>query len=557
MGHYVFKLPDVGEGTAEAELVAWHIKPGDLVKEDEPVVDVMTDKATVEIPAPATGKVVSVKGTPGEMLAVGSAILVLEVDGPGNAGTEDVELSATPPPAVPEQKVTKAASAAPAVINDASLSTAGGNYVFKLPDVGEGTAEAELVAWHVKPGDMIAEDQHICDVMTDKATVEIPSPAAGKVISTKGTAGQMLAVGSEILVLQVEGPGNMGATPRQEAPSPPKPASPSAKPPPSKAASPAVKPAPSAAERRPAAQVASKPGFATRTPGEKPIASPAVRRRAWEAGVELQFVPGTGPGGRIIQSDLDSYIESGGSIGQGAGAGLQKKVGTEDIKVIGLRRTIAMRMQDAKRRIPHFSYIEEVDVTELEELRAKFNARWGKTRGKLTLLPFLAKAMINALQDYPQINARFHDDDGFVRRYEGVHLGIATQTPTGLVVPVVQHAEALTLWECATEIVRLAAAAREGKATRDELSGSTISITSLGVLGGVATTPVINYPEVAIVGVNKILERPMVQDGKIVIRKMMNLSSSFDHRVVDGWHAAEFVQQIRAQLETPAMLFVD
>ena len=238
-------------------------------------------------------------------------------------------------------------------------------------------------------------------------------------------------------------------------------------------------------------------------------------------------------------------------------AGLQKKVGTEDIKVIGLRRTIAMRMQDAKRRIPHFSYIEEVDVTELEELRAKFNARWGKTRGKLTLLPFLAKAMINALPDYPQINARFHDDDGFVRRYEGVHLGIATQTPTGLVVPVIQHAEALTLWECATEIVRLAAAAREGKATRDELSGSTISITSLGVLGGVATTPVINYPEVAIVGVNKILERPMVQDGKIVIRKMMNLSSSFDHRVVDGWHAAEFVQQIRAQLETPAMLFVD
>ena len=557
MGHYVFKLPDVGEGTAEAELVAWHIKPGDLVEEDQPVVDVMTDKATVEIPAPATGKVVSVKGTPGEMLAVGSAILVLEVDGPGNAGTEDVELSATPPPAIPEQKVTNAAPAAPAVINDVSLSAAGGNYVFKLPDVGEGTAEAELVAWHIKPGDMITEDQHICDVMTDKATVEIPSPTAGKVISTKGTAGQMLAVGSEILVLQVEGPGNMGATPQQQAPSPPKPASPPAKPPPAKAASPAVKPAPSATERRPAAQVASKPGFATRTSGEKPIASPAVRRRAWEAGVELQFVPGTGPGGRISQSDLDSYIESGGSIGQVPATGLRKKVGTEDIKVIGLRRTIAMRMQDAKRRIPHFSYIEEVDVTDLEELRAKFNARWGKTRGKLTLLPFLAKAMINALQDYPQINARFHDDDGFVRRYEGVHLGIATQTPTGLVVPVIQHAEALTLWECATEIARLAAAAREGKATRDELSGSTISITSLGVLGGVATTPVINYPEVAIVGVNKILERPMVQDGKIVIRKMMNLSSSFDHRVVDGWHAAEFVQQIRAQLETPAMLFVD
>ena len=548
MGRYVFKLPDVGEGTAEAELVAWHIKPGDVVEEDQPIIDVMTDKATVEIPAPAAGKVLSVKGAPGEMLAVGSAILVLEVEGPGNAEIDEPEAPAERTPAAPEQKAANAA----ATINDASLGNGGGNYVFKLPDVGEGTAEAELVAWHVKPGDVIAEDQHIVDVMTDKATVEIPSPAAGKVISVKGTPGQMLAVGSEILVLQVEGSGNIGALPKQEVL---KPALEPAKPAPPKAA---IAPAKlSAAERKPAVQASSKPGFATRTPGEKPIASPAVRRRAWEEGVELQFVPGTGPGGRISQSDLDSYVTSGGSIGQVAAAGPSKRTGTEDIKVIGLRRTIAMRMQDAKRRIPHFSYIEEVDVTDLEELRAKFNTRWGKTRGKLTLLPFLAKAMINALPDYPQINARFHDDDGFVRRHEGVHLGIATQTPTGLVVPVVKHAEALTLWECAAEVARLAAAAREGKATRDELSGSTISITSLGVLGGVATTPVINYPEVAIIGVNKMLERPMVQDGKIAIRKMMNLSSSFDHRVVDGWDAAEFVQRIRAQLETPAMLFVD
>jgi len=424
-----------------------------------------------------------------------------------------------------------------------------GRYVFKLPDVGEGTAEAELVAWHIKPGDLVEEDQHIVDVMTDKATVEIPAPTPGKVVSLKGTPGEMLAVGSAILVLEVEGPGNAVAE-EAEAPAAPKPEPGPAKPQPSTAASAPAKP-------KPAAQGESKPAFATRTPGEKPIASPAVRRRAWEAGVELQFVPGTGPGGRISQSDLDSYIASGGTTGQVAATGLRKKPGTEDIKVIGLRRTIAMRMQDAKRRIPHFSYIEEVDVTDLEELRAKLNARWGKVRGKLTLLPFLAKAMINALPDYPQINARFHDDDGFVRRYEGVHLGIATQTPTGLVVPVIQHAEALTLWECASEITRLATAAREGKATRDELSGSTISITSLGVLGGIATTPVINYPEVAIVGVNKMLERPMVRDGKIEIRKMMNLSSSFDHRVVDGWDAAEFVQRIRAQLETPAMLFVE
>ena len=550
MGRYVFKLPDVGEGTAEAELVAWHIKPGDLVEEDQHIIDVMTDKATVEIPAPAAGKVLSVKGAPGEMLAVGSAILVLEVEGPGNAEIDEPEAPAAPRPAAPEQ------SSAPVKINDASFGASNGNYVFKLPDVGEGTAEAELVAWQIKPGDMITEDQHIVDVMTDKATVEISSPAAGKVVSIKGTPGQMLAVGSEILVLQVEGQGNIGTLPQQEAPSAPKPAPEPAKPPPSKAASPPTEPAPSAAERKPPGGE-SKPGFATRTPGEKPIASPAVRRRAWEEGVELQFVSGTGPGGRISQSDLDSYIASGGTNGQVATAGLRKKPGTEDVKIIGLRRTIAMRMQDAKRRIPHFSYIEEVDVTDLERFRAELNARWGKTRGKLTLLPFLAKAMIGALPDYPQINARFHDDDGFVRRYEGVHLGIATQTQTGLVVPVIKHAEALTLWECAAEIARLAAAAREGRATRDQLSGSTISITSLGVLGGVATTPVINYPEVAIIGVNKMLERPMVQDGNIAIRRMINLSSSFDHRVVDGWDAAEFIQRIRAQLETPAMLFVD
>lgn len=553
MGLYVFKLPDVGEGTAEAELVAWHVKPGDLIEEDQHIIDVMTDKATVEIPAPAAGKVVSVKGAPGEMLAVGSAILVLEVEGPGNAGAEEPEAPAAPKAEAPEHKAPGVASAGS---SGAELDASGGNYVFRLPDVGEGTAEAELVAWHIKPGDTVSEDQHIVDVMTDKATVEIPSPAAGKVISIKGAPGEMLAVGSEILVLQVEGQGNIGAQPKKEAPALPKPAPEAAKPA-TKAASEPAKPAPSKAERSRERPAASKPGFATRTPGEKPIASPAVRRRAWEEGVELQFVPGTGPGGRIGHSDLDDYIASGGNIGQGAGPGLRKRQGTEDIKVIGLRRTIAMRMQDAKRRIPHFSYIEEIDVTDLEELRAKLNARWGKERGKLTLLPFLAKAMINTLPDYPQINARFHDDDGFVRRYEGVHLGIATQTPTGLVVPVIKNAEALTLWECATEVARLAAAAREGKATRDELSGSTISITSLGVLGGVATTPVINYPEVAIIGVNKMLERPMVRDGRVAIRKMMNLSSSFDHRVVDGWDAAEFVQRIRAQLETPAMLFVD
>lgn len=549
MGRYAFKLPDVGEGSAEAELVAWHVKPGDLITEDQHVVDVMTEKATVEIPAPAAGKVLSVRGEPGEMLAVGSTILVLEVEGPGNADEDEAA-----PAAAPREVPAEAAAQAAATASDGAPAGTGGNYVFKLPDVGEGTAEAEIVAWHVKPGDTVTEDQPIVDVMTDKATVEIPAPATGVVTWIKGSPGEMLAVGSDILVLRVEGAGNMAdaatsSPPPASAPAPKAAPSPAASAP---TAAPAQKTKPVAA-----ASGAAKPAFAARSPGEKPIASPAVRRRAWEAGIDLQFVPGTEPGGRISQADLDAYVESGGAIGRGGPAGPQPRTATEDIRVIGLRRTIATRMQDAKRRIPHFSYIEEIDVTDLETLRGALNAQHGKTRGKLTLLPFLAKAMIRALPDYPQINARFHDDDGFVRRYEGVHLGIATQTPTGLVVPVVHHAEALSLWECAAEIARLAAAAREGKATRDELSGSTISITSLGALGGLATTPVINYPEVAIVGVNKIIERPVVRDGQVAIRKIMNLSSSFDHRVVDGWDAAEFVQRIRALLETPATLFVD
>ena len=363
----------------------------------------------------------------------------------------------------------------------------------------------------------------------------------------------MLAVGSEILFLQVAGPGNVEA---QAARAPQAESAPPAKtaPPPAAAPKPAPAPAP---ERKAAPASGGQPGFAVRAPGEKPTASPAVRRRAFEAGVALQFVAGGGPGGRITQDDLDAHIASGGAAGRGAPAGPEPQTATEDIKVIGLRRTIAARMQDAKRRIPHFSYMEEVDVTALEALRGALNGEFGKARAKLTVLPFLVKAMVRALPKWPQINARYHDDDGFVRRYAGVHLGIATQTPGGLVVPVVRHAETLTLWECAAEISRLATAAREGKASRDELAGSTITITSLGALGGLATTPVINYPEVAIVGVNKMIERPVVRDGAIVVRKMMNLSSSFDHRVVDGWDAAEFVQRLRALLESPALLLAD
>jgi 2-oxoisovalerate dehydrogenase E2 component (dihydrolipoyl transacylase) len=433
-----------------------------------------------------------------------------------------------------------------------------GQYNFRLPDVGEGTAEAEIAAWHVKVGDTVKEDQHLVDIMTDKAVVEISSPVAGKILVLHGDAGQMRPVGSTLIEFEVEGAGNAKA----EAPKPV--AAPVAAATPAPVVEKAPEPAPAPVEPpvkaapAPVAREAAKPAFATRAAGDKPLASPAVRKRAWDLGIELQFVPGTGPAGRITHADLDGFVASGGSSGVGSGAPAQaaKRDGIEEIKIIGLRRKIAEKMQEAKRRIPHFSYVEEVDVTALEELRQHLNGE-KKARPKLTLLPFLLKAMTKALPDFPQINARFDDDAGVVHRHAGVHCGIATQTPTGLVVPVIAHAEALDLWQAAAEIARLAAAARDGKATRDELSGSTITITSLGPMGGIVSTPVINRPEVAIVGVNKIVERPMVRGGQIVIRKMMNLSSSFDHRVVDGWDAAEFIQRIRGLLEQPATLFMD
>jgi 2-oxoisovalerate dehydrogenase E2 component (dihydrolipoyl transacylase) len=295
-----------------------------------------------------------------------------------------------------------------------------------------------------------------------------------------------------------------------------------------------------------------------RAPGDKPIASPAVRRRAWELGIELQFVHGSGPAGRIEHSDLDVYLAARGQPQPAAApGGLRRREGEQAIPVIGLRRKIAQKMQEAKRRIPHFSYVEEVDVTELEALRTRLNARHGATRGKLTVLPFIARALVLALQDFPQMNARFDDDAGVVTRYAPVHLGIATQTDGGLMVPVLRHAEAMDPWTCAREIARLAEAARSGKAGRDELSGSTITISSLGPLGGIVTTPVINHPEVAIVGVNRIVDRPVFLGDAIVRRSLMNLSSSFDHRVVDGMDAAQFIQAVRALLETPALLFVE
>ncbi len=426
-----------------------------------------------------------------------------------------------------------------------------GIYAIRVPDIGEGIAEVELVAWHVQPGDVVAEDQPIADVMTDKATVEIPSPVAGKVLALGSAVGQSIAVGSELVRLEVEGEGNLkqnsAPAPVQQAPAAPVSVASEAP------AAPTPVVAPAAARPTAAPRAAVVP----RTADERPLASPAVRRRALDLGVELRYVHGSGPAGRILHDDLDAYLAGGGQAPGQAASPYVERHGEEQIPVIGLRRKIAQKMQEAKRRIPHFSYVEEVDVTELEALRQQLNKLHGATRGKLTLLPFLARAMVLALRDFPQINARFDDEAGVVTRHAAVHLGVATQTDGGLMVPVLRHAEALDLWACAAGIARVAEGARSGKAPREELTGSTITLTSLGALVGIASTPVINHPEVAIVGVNRMALRPMFRNGQVVARQLMNLSSSFDHRVVDGMDAAQFIQAMRALLETPALLFVE
>ncbi|HEF5872889.1 TPA: 2-oxo acid dehydrogenase subunit E2 [Burkholderia cenocepacia] len=436
-----------------------------------------------------------------------------------------------------------------------------GIHVIKMPDIGEGIAEVELVAWHVEVGQTIKEDQPLADVMTDKAAVEIPSPVAGKVLELGGRIGEMMAVGSELIRLEVEGDGNLkAAAPVREtkvATAPVAAAAPS-KPVADAPAEPPAQPEAPRAPAKPRRDEPVAPPRAALAPGERPLASPAVRQRAWDMGIELRYVRGTGEAGRIVHADLDAYARTGGGAAHASQPrGYHERHDETDVPVIGLRRAIARKMQEAKRRIPHFSYVEEIDVTELESLRAELNRRHGDTRGKLTPLPLLIRALVIALRDFPQINARFDDEAGVVTRYGAVHMGVATQTDGGLTVPVLRHAEARDVWSISAEIARLADAVRANRAQRDELSGSTITISSLGALGGIVSTPVINHPEVGIVGVNRIVERPMIRDGAVVARKMMNLSSSFDHRVVDGADAAEFIQAVRAVLERPALLFVE
>lgn len=415
-------------------------------------------------------------------------------------------------------------------------------FVLKMPDVGEGVAEAELVEWHVKPGDPVREDMVLAAVMTDKATVEIPSPVAGIVTWVAADIGDTVAVKAPLVRIETEVDAAEAkvAEPETQALKPPEIA--------------AAKPQPQSPLSRAKPADVAQPSSAAPSSAQKPLASPAVRRRAQDAGIDLRQLRGTGPAGRVTHEDLDGFSPS---ASPNAPSSLQRRTSIEEVKITGLRRKIAEKMALSVSRIPHITYVEEVDVSDLEDLRATMNAGRKPDQPKLTILPFLMRALVKTVDEQPAMNATFDDDAGVVKRYGAVHIGIAAQTPAGLVVPVVRHAEARGIWDCAGEVARVSDAARNGSAQREELSGSTITISSLGALGGIASTPVINHPEVAIIGVNKIAVRPVWDGNQFIPRKMMNLSSSFDHRVVDGFDAATFIQRIKALLETPALIFIE
>jgi len=416
-------------------------------------------------------------------------------------------------------------------------------YVFKMPDLGEGTVDAEIVAWHAKPGDAVTEDQIIVEVMTDKAAVEVPAPVSGRVVSITGAPGDKVAVGSPLIVFDVsDGAAADGGAgrPANVAPDAPKPVAPTG----------AAKTGGVAAASAPAASMPAAAAAARQ--GRRVMASPANRRRAREAGIDLSTVAGSGPGGRILRGDLVAAQ----SRPAGADVSAETSAETSEIKVIGLRRLIAERMSEAKRNIPHFAYVEEVDVTELESLRLHLNLSRPAEAASLSYLPLVVMALTKVLESFPQCNVLYDAERGVLVRYRAVHVGIATQTSDGLKVPVVRNAQSLALWEVAAEIRRLAERARSNKATRDELAGSTITVTSLGKLGGIASTPIINAPEVAIIGLNKAIERPVVHHGAVAVRRIMNLSSSFDHRFVDGYDAAAMIQALKELLEHPAMIFI-
>ncbi|MEW4399183.1 dihydrolipoamide acetyltransferase family protein [Agrobacterium tumefaciens] len=413
-------------------------------------------------------------------------------------------------------------------------------FVITMPDVGEGVAEAELVEWNVKPGDSVHEDMVLAAVMTDKATVEIPSPVAGVVTWLAAEVGDTVAVKAPLV--RIETNASAVAAAPADVTEPEAPSDMTEEPP--------------AAEIQPAREIQDAPP-SPEVEHHKPLASPAVRQRADDLDIDLGQVRGTGPDGHITHADLDTFLTARSQSERPAAPIASRDSAVEEVKVTGLRRKIAEKMTLSVSRIPHITYVEEIDVTDLEDLRTTMNGNRRSGQPKLTILPFLMRALVKTVADHPGMNATFDDEKGVVSHYEAVHIGIATQTPTGLMVPVVRHTEALGLWDCAAEVMRVAEASRNGAAQRDELTGSTITISSLGPLGGIVSTPIINHPEVAIIGVNKIVTRPVWDGSGFVPRKMMNLSSSFDHRVVDGWDAAVFIQAIKALLEKPALIFID
>lgn len=432
-----------------------------------------------------------------------------------------------------------------------------GVYTIRMPDIGEGIAEAELVEWHVKTGEQVVEDQTVAVVMTDKAAVEVPSSVSGTVSWLGGDIGDLISVGGKLIQLEVVGEGNDSEIEAQAS---------------AAQNSPSKSPTEIEAENNVKSETATPvaiPKTATNTglkktkvehkdraKGTKPLAAPSVRSRAKEEGVDLRRVPGSGPAGRINHQDLSNYLESAANVDQGIKV-KPSNTAINEVKVVGMRRKIAEKMALSKARIPHITIVEEVDMTELEDLRSALNKKHKDERPKLTLLPFIMRAIVEAVREQPELNARYDDDAGVIHQYVGVHIGIATQTKSGLNVVVAHHCEAGNLWENATEVSRLAEAARDGSITREELTGGTITVTSLGALGALATTPIINHPEVAIVGINKLQIRPMWDGQQFQPCKMMNISCSFDHRVIDGWDAAVFVQKLKALLEAPAMLFVE
>jgi 2-oxoisovalerate dehydrogenase E2 component (dihydrolipoyl transacylase) len=413
-------------------------------------------------------------------------------------------------------------------------------FTLRLPDIGEGIAQAELTAWLVSVGDHVREDAPLAEVMTDKATVEIPSPVTGRVVWLGGVVGENLAIGCDLVRLETDDE-RASAAPQAVAP-----ASLSGTTQQSGRAPLSALPAGDEGPQRESQLKGYKAG--------RVLAAPSVRRRALDAGIELAAVAGTGPAGRILHADLDSLLVAMAPQSEGRP---RKKTGVHEERVTGLRRRIAERMEQLVASTPQFTIVEEIDVTELEALRARLNADHGGQMRRLTVLPFLIRAIVKAVAEQPELNAHFDADAGILRKHAPVHCGVATQTSQGLLVPVLRHAEAMDLWNCAEQISRMAQAARDGKAPRDELTGSTITLSSLGALGALATTPLLNSPEVAVVGVNRITTRPLWDGTAFRPRQMMNISCSFDHRVIDGWDAAVFVQRIKGLCEMPALLFME